>query len=46
MLDKKTISVLKILNKFLEGTAYKVITTEEILLSLNQINYIPLKSIL
>ena len=34
MLDKKTISVLKILNKLSEGSAYKVITVDDVLNSL------------
>ena len=38
MLDKKTISVLKTLNKLAEGTAYKVVTTEEIISATNQRN--------
>ncbi len=36
MLDKKTTAVLKVLNKLAEGTAYKVVTTEDIMLNLNQ----------
>ncbi len=36
MLDKKSISVLKALNKLSNGTAYKVTTSEEIISSLNQ----------
>lgn len=36
MLDKKTTAVLKALNKLSEGSAYKVITSEEILMSLTQ----------
>lgn len=36
MLDKKTITVLKVLNKLAEGTAYKVVTTEDVLINLNQ----------
>jgi len=36
MLDKKTIAVLKVLNKLADGNAYKVITSEEILMSLTQ----------
>ena len=35
MLDKKTTLVLKTLNKLSEGSAYKVVTAEEILSSLN-----------
>lgn len=45
MLDKKTTAVLKTLNKFLDGTAYKVITTDEILLSINQKSQYDLDSI-
>ena len=36
MLDKKTVAVLKTLNKIAEGSAYKVITSEEILMCLPQ----------
>lgn len=36
MLDKKTTTVLKVLNKLAEGTAYKVVTTEDVMLNLNQ----------
>ena len=36
MLDKKTIAVLKALNKLADGNAYKVITSEEILTCLTQ----------
>jgi len=36
MLDKKSIAVLKALNKLSEGSAYKVITSEEILMNLSQ----------
>ena len=36
MLDKKTNSVLKVLNKLTEGNTYKVITGEEILSNLTQ----------
>ena len=36
MLDKKSISVLKVLNKLSMGSAYKVITCEEILTTLSQ----------
>ena len=36
MLDKKSISVLKALNKLSNGTAYKVATSEEIIIVLNQ----------
>lgn len=35
MLDKKTTSVLKVLNKLSEGNTYKVITSEEILLNIS-----------
>lgn len=35
MLDKKTTLVLKTLNKLSEGSAYKVVTAEEILSNLN-----------
>jgi len=36
MLDKKSIIVLKTLNKLSSGTAYKVVTADEILASLSQ----------
>lgn len=36
MLDKKSISVLKVLNKLANGTAYKVTTSDEIITALNQ----------
>lgn len=36
MLDKKTVAVLKTLNKIADGNAYKVVTSEEILMSLPQ----------
>ena len=36
MLDKKTTSVLKVLNKLAEGSAYKVVTGEEILSNIAQ----------
>ena len=36
MLDKKTTAVLKVLNKLAEGTAYKVVTTEDVLINLSQ----------
>lgn len=36
MLDKKSFSVLKVLNKLADGTAYKVATSDEIIASLNQ----------
>lgn len=36
MLDKNTTSVLKVLYKLTEGNAYKVVTGDEILSSLNQ----------
>jgi len=36
MLDKKTVSVLKALNKLADGNAYKVITSEEIIMCLTQ----------
>ena len=36
MLDKKSIAVLKVLNKLSAGTAYKVITADEIISSLSQ----------
>ena len=36
MLDKKSIAVLKILNKQAEGSAYKVITSEEIISCVSQ----------
>ena len=45
MLDKKSISVLKTLNKLAEGSAYKVITTEEILTNLPQRSQYDLDSI-
>lgn len=36
MLDRKSIAILKSLNKLAEGNAYKVVTSEEILSSLSQ----------
>ncbi len=36
MLDKKTIAVLKALNRLADGNAYKVITSEEVLMCLTQ----------
>lgn len=36
MLDKKSLAVLKALNKLTDGTAYKVATSEEIISLLNQ----------
>ncbi len=45
MLDKKTTTVLKILNKLTEGSAYKVITTEEILSNINQKSQFDLETI-
>ncbi len=45
MLDKKSISVLKALNKLAEGSAYKVITSEEILTNLPQRSQYDLDSI-
>ena len=36
MLDKKTIAVLKALNKLADGSAYKVVTSDEIIMSLTQ----------
>lgn len=36
MLDKKSIAILKVLNKLAEGTAYKVVTSEEIISATNQ----------
>lgn len=38
MLDKKSFSVLKALNKLTDGTAYKVATSEEIIALLSQKN--------
>ena len=38
MLDKKSIAVLKVLNKLSGGSAYKVITTDEVFSSLTQKN--------
>lgn len=35
MLDKKTINVLKVLNKLSKDTTYKVITADEVISSLN-----------
>ena len=49
MLDKKSIAVLKALNKLSVGNAYKVITSDEIINSLNQkslYNYDSIKDIL
>lgn len=34
MLDKKSVSVLKVLSKLAEGTAYKVVTSDEIIANL------------
>lgn len=45
MLDKRTIAVLKVLNKLADGNAYKVITSEEILISLTQKSQYDLDSI-
>ena len=45
MLDKKTTSVLKALNKLADGNAYKVVTTEEILSNLNQKSQFDLETI-
>ncbi|MBO5954615.1 MAG: hypothetical protein J6Q13_01455 [Clostridia bacterium] len=45
MLDKRTIAVLKVLNKLSDGNAYKVITSEEILISLAQKSQYDLDSI-
>lgn len=39
MLDKNTTNVLKVLNKLSEGSAYKVITGEEVLTHLNKSQY-------
>jgi predicted transcriptional regulator len=36
MLDKKSLSVLKVLNKLTDGTAYKVTTSDEIISMLTQ----------
>ena len=36
MLDKKSTAVLRALSKLTEGTAYKVVTSEDILMCLNQ----------
>ncbi len=36
MLDKKTSNVLRILNKMTEGSAYKVVTIDEILSNISQ----------
>ena len=45
MLDKKSIIVLKTLNKLADGSAYKVITSEEILTNLSQRSQYDLDSI-
>lgn len=45
VLDKKTALVLKTLNKLSEGTAYKVVTAEEILSSLNSKSQFDIDSI-
>jgi len=45
MLDKKSIIVLKALNKLADGSAYKVITSEEILTNLSQRSQYDLDSI-
>ena len=38
MLDKKSTSVLRVLNKLSSGSAYKVVTADEILSNLTQKN--------
>ncbi|MBO5954334.1 MAG: hypothetical protein J6Q13_00010 [Clostridia bacterium] len=45
MLDKKTTSVLKALNKLADGNAYKVVTTDEILSNLSQKSQFDLETI-
>jgi len=45
VLDKKTIAVLKVLNKLADGSAYKVITSEEVLISLTQKSQFDIDSI-
>ena len=45
MLDKKTTSVLKVLNKLAEGNAYKVSTGDEILSNLTQKSLYDLETI-
>ena len=36
MLDKKSVAVLKTLNKLATGTAYKVVTSDEVIANLSQ----------
>lgn len=45
MLDKKTTSLLKTLNKLCEGSAYKVITTDEVLSNIDQKSQFDLETI-
>ena len=45
MLDKKTTSVLRTLNRLSEGSAYKVITADEILSNINQKNQFDVETI-
>lgn len=45
MLDKKTTTILKALDKLAEGNAYKVINTDEILSNLNQKSQYDLETI-
>ena len=45
MLDKRTVAVLKALNKIADGNAYKVVTSEEILMYLTQKNQYDIDSI-
>ena len=45
MLDKKTTSVLKTLNRLTEGSAYKVVTADEILSNINQKSQFDLETI-
>ena len=45
MLDKKTTSVLRTLNKLTEGSAYKVVTADEILSNISQKSQFDLETI-
>ena len=45
MLDKKTTIVLKALDKLMQGNAYKVVTADEILSSINQKSQFDLETI-
>ena len=45
MLDKKTTSLLKTLNKMCDGSAYKVITADEVLSNLSQKSQFDLETV-